>query len=68
MKAKIVLKSGEEYDCEISKNMNELKLTFSNEEYVPWEILRTGNFITDIQVKEDNIGCGECSTCLTPIC
>ena len=68
MKTKIVLNSGEEYECEISKNMNELTLTFNDGKYVPWKILRMGNFTVDIQAKEEEIGCGKCETCLTPIC
>jgi len=68
MKSKIVLENGNEYECEISKTLNKLKLVFDDSKYVPWEILRNGSFTVNIQAEEDDIGCGKCETCLTPIC
>jgi hypothetical protein len=72
MKAIITLKDNTKYECQVKKDMNELTLIFlqdsSKSKCVPWSILKTGKFNVDFQPTEEEIGCGDCDTCLTPIC
>lgn len=59
-----------EVECEVKKDCGKLILDFSNTtKHVPYPFLRTGEFTIKLEPTEEEIGCcGDCNTCLTPIC
>jgi hypothetical protein len=57
-----------EYEVNISKDKNKLILEYPNQKYFPWDTLSACEFQVNIKPTEDEIYCGDCDTCLTPIC
>ena len=53
--------------AKIEHDKESLILTFGNPDEI-WTPLRTGEFSVHLIVEDDDIGCGKCDTCLTPIC
>lgn len=67
MKA-IIASNNKEYEVEVSKESNKLIIEYPYAKYFPWDILRTDNFNIEFKPTEEEIGCGCCKDCMTPIC
>jgi hypothetical protein len=69
MKAIVTTIKGYEVECNVKRDRNKLILEFDNiHNVVPYPILGVGDFNVNLKPTEKEIGCGDCNTCMTPIC
>lgn len=69
MKAIVKNNEGQEIECKITRDKNKLLLEFENEQnIVPWTVIKNSEFKVTLEPTEDEISCGSCDHCLTPIC
>jgi hypothetical protein len=68
MRANIITETNT-YEAEITRDHNKLIITFNNEHnVVPYPVISKCKFDVIIKPTEEEIGCGSCNTCLTPLC
>jgi len=55
------------YKAHLSRDKNILSLEFEGD-VVPYPVLSKKSFTIRLEIPEEEVGCGECDTCITPIC
>ena len=69
MKAIIKNKEGYEIECKVTRDKNKLTLEFNNEHnVVPYPVIKNCGFQLELKPDDEEIYCGSCDTCLSPIC